>query len=81
MRNLIIWNVVVAAVLGGVCGALLLVLSRMPRTDAALLRQTLTSMKRADDEHACWAARTMYHYEPQLRAEARRDLTRALFTS
>ena len=81
MRNLIIWNVVVAAVLGGVYGALVLLLSRMPRTDAALLRETLMGMKRADDEHACWAARTMYHYLPQLPDEARRDLTRALFTS
>jgi hypothetical protein len=33
------------------------------------------------DEHACWAVRTMYHYLPQLPDEARRDLTRALFTS
>jgi hypothetical protein len=38
-------------------------------------------MKRADDEHACWAARTVYHYLPQLPDEPRRDLTRALFSS
>ncbi len=38
-------------------------------------------IKRADDEHACWAARTIYHCLPQLPDEARRDLTRALFTS
>jgi hypothetical protein len=55
MRNLVIWNVVIAAVLGGIYGAL--------------------------DEHARWAVRTMYHYLPQLPGEARRDLTRALFTS
>ena len=62
-------------------GALRLLLSRMPRQDADLLRVTLMGMKRADDEHACWAARTMYHYLPQLPDEPRRDLTRALFTS
>ncbi len=62
-------------------GALQLLLSRMPRQDADLLRVTLMGMKRADDEHACWAARTMYHYLPQLPDEPRRDLTRALFTS
>ena len=62
-------------------GALQLLLSRMPQKDAELLRRTLMSMKRADDEHACWAARTMYHYLPQLPDDARRDLTRALFTS
>lgn len=62
-------------------GALQLLLSRMPQKEADLLRRTLMSMKRADDEHACWAARTMYHYLPQLPDEARRDLTRALFTS
>jgi len=39
------------------------------------------SIKRADDEHACRAVRTMYHYLSQLHDEARRDLTRALFTS
>ena len=55
MRNLVIWNVVSAAVLGGIYGALA--------------------------KHACWAVRTMYHYLPQLPDEARRDLTRALFTS
>jgi hypothetical protein len=55
IRNLVIWNVVAAAVLGGVYGALA--------------------------KHACWAVRTMYHYLPQLPDEARRDLTRALFTS
>jgi hypothetical protein len=62
-------------------GALQLLLSRMPPKDADLFRRTLMSMKRADDEHACWAVRTMYHYLPQLPDEARRDLTRALFTS
>ena len=62
-------------------GALQLLLSRMPQKDADLLRHTLVGMKRADDEHACWAVRTMYHYLPQLPDEARRDLTRALFTS
>ena len=62
-------------------GALQLLLSRMPQKDADLLRRTLMGMKSADDEHACWAARTMYHYLPQLPDEARRDLTRALFTS
>jgi hypothetical protein len=62
-------------------GALQLLLSRMSPRDADLLRQTLMGMKRADDEHACWAARTMYHYLPQLPDEPRRDLTRALFTS
>jgi hypothetical protein len=62
-------------------GALVLLLSRMPQQDADLLRRTLTGIKRADDEHACWAVRTMYHYLPQLPDEARRDLTRALFTS
>jgi hypothetical protein len=62
-------------------GALQLLLSRMPPKDADLLRHTLTGLKRADDEHACWAARTMYHYLPQLPDEPRRDLTRALFTS
>ena len=77
MRNLVIWNVVVAAVLGGLYGVLL----QMGRQDADVLRVTLMGMKRADDEHACWAARTMYHYLPQLPDESRRDLTRALFTS
>jgi hypothetical protein len=62
-------------------GALQLLLSRMPAKDADLLRRTLMAMKRADDEHACWAARTVYHYLPQLPDEPRRDLTRALFTS
>ena len=62
-------------------GALQLLLSRMPAKDADLLRHTLMAMKRADDEHACWAARTVYHYLPQLPEEPRRDLTRALFTS
>jgi hypothetical protein len=62
-------------------GALQLLLSRMPAKDADLLRRTLMTMKRADDEHACWAARTVYHYLPQLPDEPRRDLTRALFTS
>ena len=90
MRNLVIWNVVVAAVLGGLYGVpLQLVLGRggvgrtalMPRQDADVLRVTLMGMKRADDEHARWAARTMYHYLPQLPDEPRRDLTRALFTS
>ena len=38
-------------------------------------------MKRADDEHACRAGRTKYHFLPQLPDESRRDLTRALFTS
>ena len=66
---------------GEAAGALRLLLSRMPSKDADLLRRTLMEMKRADDEHACWAARTMYHYLPQLPDEARRDLTRALFTS
>lgn len=58
-----------------------LLLSRMPQKDADLLRRTLMGMKRADGEHGCWAVRTMYHYLPQLPDEARRDLTRALFTS
>lgn len=62
-------------------GALQLLLTRMPRNDAELLKRTLMGMKRADDEHACWAVRTMYHYLPQLPDESRRDLTRALFTS
>lgn len=62
-------------------GALVQLLSRMPQNDADLLRRTLTGIKRADDEHACWAVRTVYHYLPQLPDEARRDLTRALFTS
>jgi hypothetical protein len=62
-------------------GALQLLLSRMPQNDAELLRRTLMGMKRADDEHACWAVRTVYHYLPQLPDEPRRDLTRALFTS
>jgi hypothetical protein len=62
-------------------GALQLLLSRMPAEDADRLRHTLIAMKRADDEHACWAARTMYHYLPQLPDEPRRDLTRALFAS
>jgi hypothetical protein len=62
-------------------GALQLLLSRMPAKDADLLRRTLMMMKHADDEHACWAARTVYHYLPQLPDEPRRDLTRALFTS
>src|SRR6266508_1171971 len=61
--------------------ALLLLLARMPPKDAELLRRTVTGMKRADDEHACWAARTVYHYLPLLPDEPRRDLTRALFTS
>jgi hypothetical protein len=61
--------------------ALQLLFSRMPATDADLLRRTLVMMKRADDEHACWAARTVYHYLPQLPDEPRRDLTRALFSS
>jgi hypothetical protein len=64
-----------------VAGALQQLVSRMPQKDADLLRRTLMGMKRADDEHACWAARTMYHYLPQLPDDARRDLTRALFTS
>lgn len=42
--------------------------------------RTIMGMKRGDDEHACWAGRTMYHYLPQLPDEARRDLTPALFT-
>jgi hypothetical protein len=58
-----------------------LLLSRMPQKDADLLRRTLMGIKRADDEHACWAVRTMYHYLPQLPDEARRDLTRAFFAS
>ena len=62
-------------------GALRLLLSQMPQKDADLLRRTLMGIKRSDDEHACWAVRTMYHYLPQLPDEARRDLTRALFTS
>ena len=62
-------------------GALQLLLSRMPAKDADLLRRTLVMMKRADDELACWAARTVYHYLPQLPDEPRRDLTRALFSS
>ena len=62
-------------------GPLLLLLARMPPKDADLLRRTLMGIKRADDEHACWAARTMYHYLPQLPDEPRRDLTRALFAS
>lgn len=62
-------------------GALRLLLSQMPEKDADLLRRTLMGIKRSDDEHACWAVRTMYHYLPQLPDEARRDLTRALFTS
>ena len=43
--------------------------------------RTIMGMKRADDEHTCWAGRTVYHYLPQLPDDARRDLTRALFTS
>ncbi len=87
MRNLVIWNAVVAAVLGGVFGGLLHLLlgrggaGRTALKDADVLRRTLMGIKRADDEHACWAARTIYHYLPQLPDEARRDLTRALFTS
>jgi hypothetical protein len=43
---------------------------------------TIMGMKRADDEHACWAVRTtVYHYLPQLPDGPRRELTRALFTS
>jgi hypothetical protein len=61
--------------------ALRLLLSRMPAKDAEMLRRTLVGIKRADDEHACWAARTMYYYLPQLPDGPRRDLTRALFTS
>jgi len=62
-------------------GALQLLLSRMPHKDADLLRRTMTGIKRADDAHACWAVRTLYHYLPQLPDESRRDLTRALFSS
>jgi hypothetical protein len=62
-------------------GAIVQLLSRMPQKDADLLRRTLMGIKRADDEHACWAVRTVYHYLPQLPDEVRRDLTRALFTS
>jgi hypothetical protein len=58
-----------------------LLLSRMPQKDADLLRRTLMGIKRADDEHACWAVRTVYHYLPQLPDQPRRDLTRALFSS
>jgi hypothetical protein len=61
--------------------AVMLLLSRMPRTDAIILRQTLMDLKHADDEHACWAARSIYHYLPQLPEDARRDLTRAVFIS
>jgi len=50
------------AVLGVMCGA---------------LAHLLAGMKRALDEHACWAAATVRHYLPQLPDEARRDLTRA----
>ena len=83
MRTVVIWNVVVAAVLGRVFGGLLhlLLLSRVQQKDADPLRRTIMGMKRADDKHACSAVRTMYHYLPQLPDEARRDLTRALFTS
>jgi hypothetical protein len=62
-------------------GALRLLLFRMPRRDADLLRRTMRDLKRADDEHACWAARTLYYYLPQLPDEPRHDLTRVLFTS
>lgn len=61
--------------------AMQLLLSRMPRRDAELLRQTMLVAKASDDEHACWAARTLYHYLPQLPDQARRDLTRAMFSS
>jgi len=86
MRNLVIWNAVVILLTGAttlyVAPALRGVAAPiLPKKDADLLRRTLMGMKRADDEHACWAARTMYHYLPQLPHEARRDLTRALFTS
>lgn len=83
MRNLVVWSAVVAAVFGGVFGALLplLPLSRMPQKDAEILRHTLMGTKRAGNEHAGWAVRTMYHCPPQLLGEARRDPTRALFTS
>jgi len=62
-------------------GALQMLLSRMPQNDADTLRVTMMGMKRADDEHACWAVRTVYFYLPQLPDEPRRDLTRALFSS
>jgi len=62
-------------------GAMQQLLSRMSRQDAELLRHTLLGIKRADDEHACWAARTLYYYLPQLPDQARRDLTRAVFRS
>jgi hypothetical protein len=64
-----------------VSGAMQLLLSGMPRTDADLLRRTMLTFKVADDEHACWASRTVYHYLPQLPEPARRDLTRAMFAS
>lgn len=64
-----------------VAGAMQLLLARMPRKDAELLRRTLAGVKQADDEHACWATRTVYHYLSQLPDQARRDLTRALFSS
>lgn len=64
-----------------VSGAMQLLLSRMSRQDGELLRHTLLGIKRADDEHACWAARTLYYYLPQLPDQARRDLTRAAFAS
>ena len=64
-----------------VAGAMQLLLGQMPRKDAELLRRTLTVAKQADDEHACWATRTLYHYLPQLPDQARRDLTRAIFSS
>ena len=64
-----------------VTGAMQLLLSHMPRKDAELLRRTLAVVKQSDDEHACWATRTIYHYLSQLPDQPRRDLTRALFSS
>jgi len=64
-----------------VSGAMQLLLSRMSRQDAELLRHTLLGIRRANDEHACWAARTLYYYLLQLPDQARRDLTRAAFAS
>ncbi|HTY79239.1 MAG TPA: hypothetical protein VMI34_15545 [Candidatus Bathyarchaeia archaeon] len=64
-----------------VAGAMQMLLSQMPRKDAELLRRTLAVVKQSDDEHACWATRTIYHYLSQLPDQPRRDLTRALFSS
>ena len=64
-----------------VAGAMQILFGQMPRKDAELLRRTLAVAAQSDDEHACWATRTLYHYLPQLPDQARRDLTRAIFSS